>query len=105
MLKLRDCDVNTVSISIESPVREIHEQLRGLDTFDLGIGEAHYKNLFCRDAEPLFDSYLPLSRAGHLLAVAFKIGGMVKRAIKQHPALWLVVRMVRRLRARLSAAN
>src|SRR5690242_11415515 len=33
---------------------------RSFDTFDLGIGEARYKSLLCGDAEPLFDSYLPL---------------------------------------------
>ena len=41
VLKLRDCDVNTVSISIESPVREIHEQLRGPDTFDKAVESVH----------------------------------------------------------------
>lgn len=97
--------------AIESPGEQLIVNLvraccaRGLATFDLGIGEAHYKNLFCGDAEPLFDSYLPLTRAGRLLAVAFKIGGVVKRAIKQHPALWSVVRALRRLRAGLSASS
>jgi CelD/BcsL family acetyltransferase involved in cellulose biosynthesis len=78
---------------------------RGLETFDLGIGKAHYKTLFCGDAEPLFDSYLPLSPAGHLLAVAFAIAASFKRAIKQHPALWSLVRSARRLSARLSATS
>ncbi len=31
---------------------------RGLKTFDLGIGEARYKNLFCQDDEPVFDTLL-----------------------------------------------
>ena len=43
---------------------------RGLDSFDLGIGEANYKTLFCNDAEPLFDSHLPLSTGGRLLGAA-----------------------------------
>jgi CelD/BcsL family acetyltransferase involved in cellulose biosynthesis len=77
---------------------------RGLDTFDLGIGQANYKALFCDDAEPLFDSYLPLGTGGRLLAFAFAIGAAVKRGIKVHPALWSLVRTLRRLRARLSAA-
>jgi CelD/BcsL family acetyltransferase involved in cellulose biosynthesis len=76
---------------------------RGLDTFDLGIGEAHYKSLFCGDAEPLFDSYLPLSAGGRLLAFAFATAAAAKRAIKQRAALWSLVRAARRLRARLSA--
>jgi CelD/BcsL family acetyltransferase involved in cellulose biosynthesis len=76
---------------------------RGLTTFDLGIGESHYKNLFCRDAEPLFDCYLPLTARGRLHATAFKIATACKRSIKQNTAFWSGVRAMRRLRARLSA--
>jgi CelD/BcsL family acetyltransferase involved in cellulose biosynthesis len=95
--------------AVESPGEQLLVNLvrdccrRGLDCFDLGIGEAHYKNLFCRDAEPLFDSYLPLSGRGRLLAAAFRTGAMVKRLVKQRPALWSMVCAARRLRARLSA--
>ena len=94
----------------ESPGEQLMVQLvrhcceRGLDAFDLGIGESRYKNLFCEDAEPLFDSYLPLSPAGRLLAVAFRVAATVKRAIKQRPALWAMVCGLRRLRARLRPA-
>ena len=77
---------------------------RGLDTFDLGIGEASYKTLFCPDTEPLFDSYLPLSARGRLLALALSTGAATKRAVKERAALWSLVRSLRRLRARLSAA-
>lgn len=76
---------------------------RGLTTFDLGIGESHYKNLFCRDAEPLFDCYLPLTARGRLHAVAFKMAAACKRSIKQNTAFWSMVRATRRMRARLSA--
>ena len=75
---------------------------RGLDTFDLGIGEAQYKTLFCGDVERLFDSYLPLSRAGRLLAMAMSFSAAIKRMIKQHPALWALVGATRRLIARFS---
>ena len=81
-----------------------HSCARGLDTFDLGIGQAHYKALFCDDAEPLFDSYLPLSANGRLLAFGFATVAAAKRGIKAHPASWSLVRALRRLRARLSAA-
>jgi CelD/BcsL family acetyltransferase involved in cellulose biosynthesis len=77
---------------------------RGLDTFDLGVGEARYKNLLCGDAEPLFDSYLPFSSAGRLMALSFSIGAAAKRAIKQSPALWSFVRTFRQTRARFSAS-
>jgi CelD/BcsL family acetyltransferase involved in cellulose biosynthesis len=77
---------------------------RGLATFDLGIGQANYKALFCNDAEPLFDSYLPLSAGGRLLASVFAAAAAGKRAVKQHATLWSLVRALRRLRTRLSGA-
>jgi CelD/BcsL family acetyltransferase involved in cellulose biosynthesis len=95
--------------AVESPGEQLIVNLvrqccgRGLNTFDLGIGESRYKRLFCEDAEPLFDTYLPLTKAGHLLSVGFKTGAMVKRTLKQHPALWSLVRATRRLKARLAA--
>jgi CelD/BcsL family acetyltransferase involved in cellulose biosynthesis len=94
--------------AIESPGEQLIVNLvrqcceRGLDTFDLGIGESNYKALFCGDAEPLFDSYWPLSPAGRRVAFAFRLVAAAKRAIKQHPALWSMIRSMRRLRARLS---
>jgi CelD/BcsL family acetyltransferase involved in cellulose biosynthesis len=77
---------------------------RGLKTFDLGIGHANYKTLFCPDAEPLFDSYLPLSPAGRLLATGCGLAASCKRWVKGHALLWSLVRSARRLRARVSAA-
>ena len=77
---------------------------RGLATFDLGIGEARYKNLFCNDAEPLFDSFLPLGARGRLPALGCRLAAATKRAIKQHASLWSLVQSSRRLRARLSPA-
>lgn len=92
--------------AVESPGEQLIVHLvrtcceRGLATFDLGIGESRYKQLFCEDAEPLFDNYLPLSPSGRLLALGYRIGAAIKRAVKQHPTLWSVVRAARRLRAR-----
>jgi CelD/BcsL family acetyltransferase involved in cellulose biosynthesis len=96
--------------AVESPGEQLILRLvrscceRGLATFDLGIGEAHYKKLLCGDAEPLFDSYLPLSGAGRLLAFAFATGAAAKRSIKQNETLWAFVRAARRVRARLSTS-
>lgn len=93
--------------AVESPGEQLIVNLvrqcceRGLETFDLGIGESRYKQLFCEDAEPLFDNYLPLTASGHMLALAYRIGAAVKRSVKQHPALWSLVGTARRLRARL----
>jgi CelD/BcsL family acetyltransferase involved in cellulose biosynthesis len=94
--------------AIESPGEQLILNLvkdcceRGLTTFDLGIGEAQYKTLFCSDTEPLFDSYLPLTTSGRMLAIAFAAIASLKRAIKQRPMLWAIVRTGRRLRAWLS---
>jgi CelD/BcsL family acetyltransferase involved in cellulose biosynthesis len=96
--------------AVESPGEQLILKLvsncceRGLDTFDLGIGEARYKNLLCGDAEPLFDSYLPLSPAGRIISVTLSVGAVVKRAIKQRPALWSAVGTLRRMRARISSS-
>jgi CelD/BcsL family acetyltransferase involved in cellulose biosynthesis len=75
---------------------------RGLNTFDLGIGEARYKTMFCGDVEPLFDCYLPLKASGRPLAAAFAMAASLKRTIKQQPALWSLVNAARRSMARLS---
>jgi CelD/BcsL family acetyltransferase involved in cellulose biosynthesis len=75
---------------------------RGLTVFDLGIGEAKYKDLFCPDAEPMFDSYWPLSATGRRVASVFRLAAAAKRAIKQRPALWSLIVKVRRLKARLA---
>ena len=96
--------------AVESPGEQLIVQLvrqcceRGLSTFDLGIGEARYKNLFCGDAEPLFDSFLPLNPAGWLPAASYRAAAAGKRAIKQRASLWSLVKAIRRLRARLSTA-
>ncbi len=94
----------------ESPGEQLLARLvqrcceRGLDSFDLGIGEASYKMLFCNDAEPLFDSYLPLNASGRLLGAALSATAIAKRSIKGRAALWSLVRATRRLRARLSSS-
>jgi CelD/BcsL family acetyltransferase involved in cellulose biosynthesis len=77
---------------------------RGLTTFDLGIGQATYKTLFCPDAEPLFDSHLPLTARGRILAIGFGIAARGKRAVKSSTGLWSLTRALRRLRAALSPA-
>lgn len=77
---------------------------RGLDACDLGIVGVHCKQLFCSDPVPLFDSYLPLSAVGRVLAATFAIAAAIKRTIKEHTVLWSMVCALRRLRAWLSVA-
>ena len=73
---------------------------RGLRSFDIGVGRAHYKSFFCREPEPLFDTFLPLTLRGRLAAAAFGAAFATKRVIKQNRTLWAAVQALRRFRAR-----
>ena len=80
---------------IQSKCRE------GLRSFDLGVGEARYKETWCDAAEPLFDCYLPVSAAGWAL-YAVKAGKRrLKGAIKHSAFGWRMVERVRQARAAL----
>ncbi|MBS0535549.1 MAG: GNAT family N-acetyltransferase [Proteobacteria bacterium] len=77
---------------------------RGLHTFDLGVGEANYKSLFC-EADAMFDSYWPLSAKGQAFAAARRGFAAAKRAVKQNPVLWKLIVTARRAKARLTKAD
>lgn len=72
---------------------------RGFTSFDLGVGTESYKQFFCREPEPLFDSYLPLTPLGRLAAPTLRAVGAARRTVKTTPALWSAVRFARSLRA------
>jgi CelD/BcsL family acetyltransferase involved in cellulose biosynthesis len=72
---------------------------RGLRGFDLGVGRAHYKSFFCKESEPLFDTFLPLTPRGAWAAPVFRVAFAAKRMIKAKPALWAAVQHLRRWRA------
>lgn len=76
----------------------------GLATFDLGIGEARYKETYCPEAEPLFDSLVPLTPRGRLFALAEGTRLQLKRAIKQSRWAWPLVQRLRRTRRRLAGS-
>ena len=69
---------------------------RGLAAFDLGVGEARYKNECCETTEALFDSVLAVSFAGRAVAAAFLAGRRVKQRIKQSPRLFRLALRARR---------
>jgi CelD/BcsL family acetyltransferase involved in cellulose biosynthesis len=69
---------------------------RGYTTFDLGIGEAAYKKAFCGEAEPLFDSVVPLSGLGQVAAPFWRTHLNLKRGIKHSSRARRVVEAVRR---------
>ena len=79
-------------------VNECHT--RGVRSFDIGVGRAHYKSFFCPEPEPLFDSFLALSAGGRLAAPVFATAFFAKRAIKQNRLLWRGVQTWRSVRAR-----
>jgi CelD/BcsL family acetyltransferase involved in cellulose biosynthesis len=72
---------------------------RGARSFDIGVGRAHYKSFFCKEPEPLFDTFLALTSRGRLAAPAFRTAFAAKRMIKAKPALWAAVQFLRRFRA------
>jgi CelD/BcsL family acetyltransferase involved in cellulose biosynthesis len=68
---------------------------RGVTSLDLGIGSDDYKRLFCKDDEPIFDSFLPLSVRGQVAAVTLSSLMRAKRLVKQTPALMQIAQRVR----------
>jgi CelD/BcsL family acetyltransferase involved in cellulose biosynthesis len=58
---------------------------RGFSTFDLGVGEARYKDVFCEIDERLSDSAISFTAKGRLLAAAFLSQQRLKRWIKHTP--------------------
>jgi CelD/BcsL family acetyltransferase involved in cellulose biosynthesis len=72
-----------------------HYAGQGYRALDLGIGSDDYKRLFCKNDEPIFDSFIPLSRRGKLAAAALSVQHQAKRLVKQDRTL---LRLAQRLR-------
>jgi CelD/BcsL family acetyltransferase involved in cellulose biosynthesis len=72
-----------------------HYAERGTVSLDLGIGSDDYKRLFCKDDEPIFDSFVPLSLRGRVVAAALSSLMHAKRLVKQTPALMQIAQRVR----------
>ena len=77
---------------------------RGFDRFDLGIGDAAYKQAYCNDAESLYDSVIPITKAGHVAAPFWRGGLALKSKVKQSDALLRGVRSVQQLMFKKAAA-
>jgi CelD/BcsL family acetyltransferase involved in cellulose biosynthesis len=69
---------------------------RGYRTLDLGIGSDGYKRLFCKGEEPIFDSFVPLSRRGRLAGLAMSAANRGKRLVKHNRALLGLAQKLRR---------
>jgi CelD/BcsL family acetyltransferase involved in cellulose biosynthesis len=72
-----------------------HYAERGFTSLDLGIGSDDYKRLFCKDDEPIFDSFIPLSTHGKVAAFGLSAFTRAKRLIKHTPALMQMAQRVR----------
>ena len=73
---------------------------RGLEIMDLGVGEAEYKFVYCDEKEELFDSFIPLSKAGHAIVPLLRAQANLKRFVKSTPTLWRAAKTVRGLLSR-----
>jgi CelD/BcsL family acetyltransferase involved in cellulose biosynthesis len=72
-----------------------HYAERGTLSLDLGIGSDDYKRLFCKDDEPIFDSFIPLSIRGKIAAAALSSLMRAKRMVKHTPALMQIAQRLR----------
>jgi CelD/BcsL family acetyltransferase involved in cellulose biosynthesis len=65
---------------------------------DLGIGSDDYKRLFCKNDEPIFDSFIPLSPRGKVASSAMSGVNRAKYLVKHNRAL---LQMAQKLRSAL----
>jgi CelD/BcsL family acetyltransferase involved in cellulose biosynthesis len=59
----------------------------GYRALDLGIGSDGYKRLFCKDDEPIFDCFIPLSLRGQAAAMAMSGLNRAKYLVKHNQPL------------------
>ena len=68
---------------------------RGYRALDLGVGSDHYKRLFCKSDEPMFDCFIPLSPRGRLAASAMSGLNRAKHLVKHNQALFQIAQTLR----------
>ncbi|MBB4199187.1 hypothetical protein CCR94_17600 [Rhodoblastus sphagnicola] len=78
---------------------------RGLKTFDLGLGEARYKTMFCGEREEMVDVLFASSAAGALAKPILAASLRAKAAIKTNARLWPAIQRLRRRAARGDAGK
>jgi CelD/BcsL family acetyltransferase involved in cellulose biosynthesis len=72
-----------------------HYAPRGYRELDLGIGSDSYKKLFCKSNEPVFDSFIPLSKRGKAAASAMSGINRAKHLVKHNQTLYRFSQMLR----------
>jgi CelD/BcsL family acetyltransferase involved in cellulose biosynthesis len=75
---------------------------RGLKCFDLGLGEARYKAMFCGEREAMADVVFAASPLGALAKPMFVADLTVRAKVKNDPRVW---RLVQRLRRKVARAR
>jgi len=75
-----------------------HYAEQGYRSLDLGIGSDDYKRMFCKNDEPIFDCFIPLSLRGKLATSALSRINRAKYIVKHSPAL---LSLAQKLRSRL----
>ncbi|MFC5583740.1 GNAT family N-acetyltransferase [Nitratireductor kimnyeongensis] len=74
----------------------------GLKIYDFSVGDEYYKRLWC-DVETIqFDTFVPLTGKGRILAFGLSAAARAKHVINNDPRLWRVAKALRR---RLGSAH
>jgi CelD/BcsL family acetyltransferase involved in cellulose biosynthesis len=68
---------------------------KGRNIFDLGVGEARYKDSICDETEPLVDAAFGVTLRGHLYVQATAGFQRAKRFVKRTPWAWRLAQRVR----------
>jgi len=68
---------------------------RGYRALDLGVGFDRYKRMFCRNDEPIFDCFIPLSPRGKLVACVMSGFNRAKYLVKHNQALLGIAQKLR----------
>lgn len=68
---------------------------RGYRALDLGIGSDDYKRMFCKDDEPIFDSFVPLTPRGRIASATIAALSRAKRLVKSNQALLVLAQRLR----------
>ncbi len=78
----------------------VEEQIRrGLASFDLGVGAATYKKMYCPNPEPLFDSIYGVTLKGRVVAACEAAVAALKARIKATPWAYGLIGKARKARA------
>jgi CelD/BcsL family acetyltransferase involved in cellulose biosynthesis len=71
----------------------------GRTVFDLGVGEARYKRIFCDEVEHLADCVVPVTALGRLYGVLVSVTVEAKRRFKASPRAMRLLALARRARS------